>query len=125
MEDTQNGGVAQVEVRDGRVLVQLGGGRTRTVGRLNGRTLCCKRDPEKHLLRMLEAYGVSFAVATLDLFDILEVHLPGEVLTVGRKTLLARGKVLTLGGFERQVFLPVRFFHHEPAGGPTQLGLFA
>lgn len=97
----------------GTVFLKVPGKGLNAIGWLEGRTLHCRRDPRKHLLRSLGAYGLAAVIAASESFDQWVIHLPEETLTTSRRTLIESGTLHGFPGYEPQIFLPVSAFKHE------------
>ncbi len=100
----------------GTVFLKVPGKGLNAIGWLEGRTLHCRRDPRKHLLRSLDAYGLAAVIAASESFDQWVIHLPEETLTASRKALVESGTIRNFPGYEPQVFLSLSAFNHGGKG---------
>lgn len=100
----------------GTLFLKVPGKGLNAIGWLEGRTLHCRRDPRKHFLRSLGAYGLAAVVAASESFDEWVIHLPEETLTASRRALIESGTLRGFPGYEPQIFLPVGAFRHEGKG---------
>jgi hypothetical protein len=75
-----------------------------------------ERDPEKHLLKVINAYGFNYALMKRGGFERVIVHTPAGPLETKRQVILDYGTFFHFKrkGFETQIFLRVSDFGREP-----------
>lgn len=77
------------------------------VGEIYGSTFVTKRDPNKHLMRKWNAYGISKDIIDSGLFDTVVIQGPSASRMISVEDLETFSRIEHLEGEETQYFVPV------------------
>jgi hypothetical protein len=90
--------------KDNKVLIHMAEG-TQIIGELHENTLVIKRDPEKHLMRRWNAYGINAQAIDELPIEFIVIEEGEKTLMVSKQELKANGRFYQEEGQEPQYFI--------------------
>lgn len=90
---------------EGNNVLLTNGEETHKIGELHEKTIVMLRDPDKHIMRKWNAYGIVAELVDSELIDEFIFDEGGTYLSISRNGILAHGRYYREEGHEPQYFV--------------------